>query len=43
MDQLAAAGAPATVNLRPAGTHAWSYWQDDVHQSWPLFAAALGA
>ncbi|WP_330249931.1 esterase family protein [Nocardia sp. NBC_00565] len=42
VERLAAAGIPATVNLRPAGTHAWAYWQDDVHQSWPLFAAALG-
>ncbi|QIS15159.1 esterase family protein [Nocardia arthritidis] len=42
LDQLAALGIPAAVNLRPAGTHAWSYWQDDVHQSWPMFAAALG-
>ncbi|MFI6365865.1 alpha/beta hydrolase [Nocardia sp. NPDC050630] len=43
VDRLAAAGIPATVNMRPGGTHAWAYWQDDVHQSWPLFAAALGA
>ncbi|MEV4240573.1 alpha/beta hydrolase family protein [Nocardia sp. NPDC049737] len=43
VDRLAAAGVPATLNLRPAATHAWAYWQDDVHQSWPLFAAALGA
>jgi S-formylglutathione hydrolase FrmB len=32
---------PATVVLRPAGTHAWPYWQDDLHDSWPMFAAAL--
>jgi S-formylglutathione hydrolase FrmB len=41
-DRLAALGIPATVNFRP-GSHAWSYWQDDVHLSWPIFAAAIGA
>jgi S-formylglutathione hydrolase FrmB len=34
-------GIPATVMLRPAGTHAWPYWQDDLHAAWPMFAAAL--
>ncbi|MFB8278682.1 alpha/beta hydrolase [Nocardia colli] len=43
VDRLHALGIPVTANLRPAGTHAWTYWQDDVHQSWPLFAAAIGA
>ncbi|MFX0575493.1 alpha/beta hydrolase [Nocardia nepalensis] len=42
VDRLAAAGVPAVVNLR-SGTHAWTYWQDDLHQSWPMFAAAIGA
>ncbi|MFB8005011.1 alpha/beta hydrolase [Nocardia sp. NPDC056000] len=40
-DRLAAQGIPAQVVYR-AGTHAWPYWQDDVHDSWPMFAAALG-
>lgn len=40
-DRLAALGIPADVVFRP-GTHAWPYWQDDVHDSWPTFAAALG-
>ncbi|NMN96529.1 hypothetical protein [Antrihabitans stalactiti] len=31
----------ANVNLRPFGTHSWGYWQDDLHQSWPMFDAAL--
>ncbi|MFC9437994.1 alpha/beta hydrolase [Nocardia sp. NPDC057030] len=43
VDRLRELGIPVTANLRPAGTHAWTYWQDDVHQSWPLFAAAIGA
>ncbi|MBF6297194.1 esterase family protein [Nocardia amamiensis] len=42
VDRLHALGIPVTTNLRPAGTHAWTYWQDDVHESWPMFAAALG-
>ncbi|MET8649566.1 alpha/beta hydrolase [Nocardia aurea] len=41
-DRLAALGIPATVDMRAAGTHAWPYWQDDVHRSWPMFASALG-
>lgn len=43
VDRLHELGIPVTANLRPAGTHAWTYWQDDLHQSWPLFAAAIGA
>lgn len=41
-DRLAALGIPATVDMRPAGTHAWPYWQDDLHRSWSIFAPALG-
>ncbi|MET9213083.1 MULTISPECIES: alpha/beta hydrolase [unclassified Nocardia] len=40
--RLAQLGIPADVRFRAAGTHAWPYWQDDVHDSWPMFAAALG-
>ncbi|MGV9410849.1 alpha/beta hydrolase [Nocardia sp. NPDC003693] len=39
--RLAALGIPATTVFR-SGTHAWPYWQDDLHDSWPVFAAALG-
>ncbi|MFJ4658958.1 alpha/beta hydrolase [Nocardia sp. NPDC088792] len=41
VDRLGALGIPATVVYRN-GTHAWPYWQDDLHDSWPVFAAALG-
>lgn len=41
--RLRGLGIPAAVNLRPAGTHAWAYWQDELHASWPMFAAAIGA
>lgn len=23
------------------GTHSWGYWQDDLHDSWPMFVQAL--
>ncbi|MEC3917749.1 alpha/beta hydrolase [Nocardia sp. CDC160] len=39
--RLNSLGIPAQVAYRN-GTHAWPYWQDDLHDSWPLFAAALG-
>ncbi|MFI1920047.1 alpha/beta hydrolase [Nocardia sp. NPDC020380] len=40
-DRFQSLGIPATFNLRPAGTHSWGYWQQDLHDSWPLFAQAL--
>nr|WP_240794635.1 alpha/beta hydrolase family protein [Rhodococcus zopfii] len=38
LDEL---GIPAHVELRPTGTHSWTYWQDDLHRSWPVFDQAL--
>ncbi|WP_188830243.1 alpha/beta hydrolase [Nocardia camponoti] len=35
-------GIPATFNFRNAGTHSWGYWNDDLHQSWPVLAKGLG-
>ncbi|MFC8527322.1 alpha/beta hydrolase [Nocardia sp. NPDC057227] len=32
---------PATFDFRPTGTHSWKYWEQDLHNSWPLFRAAL--
>ncbi|WP_327139780.1 alpha/beta hydrolase [Nocardia sp. NBC_01327] len=32
---------PAVFDLRSSGTHSWGYWQEDLHNSWPVFAAAL--
>ena len=40
-DRLAALGIPAAEVFR-GGTHAWPYWQDDLHDSWRVFAPALG-
>ncbi len=41
-DQLARAQIPATVNLRPTGTHSWPYWAEELARSWPTIADALG-
>ncbi|MBU3063526.1 esterase family protein [Nocardia sp. NEAU-G5] len=40
--RLAALGIPATEVYR-GGTHSWPYWQEDLHDSWRVFAPALGA
>ncbi|AZG44046.1 Diacylglycerol acyltransferase/mycolyltransferase Ag85A [Gordonia insulae] len=34
-------GVPATFHLYGGGTHAWPYWQDELHRAWPQFRAAL--
>ncbi|MQY28310.1 alpha/beta hydrolase [Nocardia aurantia] len=41
LGRLQQLGIPATVVHRN-GTHAWPYWQDDLHNSWSVFARALG-
>jgi diacylglycerol O-acyltransferase / trehalose O-mycolyltransferase len=41
LGRLGQLGIPATVVHRN-GTHAWAYWQDDLHNSWKVFAPALG-
>ncbi|MEV0945000.1 alpha/beta hydrolase family protein [Rhodococcus sp. NPDC049939] len=33
---------PATFAFRPVGTHSWGYWQDDLHNSWPMLAESMG-
>ncbi|ORM09201.1 alpha/beta hydrolase [Prescottella equi] len=40
-DRLRALNIPATFDFNPTGTHSWGYWQDDLHQSWPLMARAM--
>ncbi|MEV0947970.1 alpha/beta hydrolase family protein [Rhodococcus sp. NPDC049939] len=35
-------GIPATFDFRPTGTHSWSYWEEDLHKSWPMLAASMG-
>ncbi len=29
------------LTIRPTGTHAWSYWQQDLHSTWPYLARDL--
>ncbi|WP_149361598.1 alpha/beta hydrolase [Lolliginicoccus suaedae] len=41
--RLAQLNIPATFNWRPTGTHSWGYWEDDLHDSWPVIADAIGA
>lgn len=40
--RLEAENIPATFSFRPTGTHSWGYWQQDLWDSWPTFARALG-
>ncbi|WP_159924816.1 alpha/beta hydrolase [Rhodococcus sp. WAY2] len=42
-EKLNTLGIPVTVDLRPAGTHSWEYWKEDLYTSWPMMAAAIGA
>ncbi|MBF6328528.1 alpha/beta hydrolase [Nocardia transvalensis] len=41
-DRLERMQIPATVDLRPVGTHSWPYWADELPRAWPTLAAALG-
>ncbi|SDD36033.1 alpha/beta hydrolase [Rhodococcus tukisamuensis] len=41
-NRLAQLNIPATFDFKPAGTHSWGYWQDDLHNSWPMIARSLG-
>lgn len=40
--RFASLGIPVHYNWRPTGSHSWSYWQDDLHDSWPVISRALG-
>ncbi|MHA4851441.1 alpha/beta hydrolase [Rhodococcus sp. MSC1_016] len=41
-DKLNELQIPATFDFRPVGTHSWTYWQEDLHKSWPLLASSIG-
>lgn len=41
-DKLSELQIPATFDFRPTGTHSWAYWQDDLHNSWPMLASSIG-
>ncbi|MFE3445795.1 alpha/beta hydrolase [Nocardia sp. NPDC059180] len=40
-DRLRELNIPATFDFRPSGTHSWGYWEQDLHNSWPLLAGAM--
>jgi S-formylglutathione hydrolase FrmB len=42
MARLDALDIPATYDFPATGTHSWGYWQDAMHQSWPVLAKGLG-
>jgi hypothetical protein len=39
--QLRAVGANAKIALYGHGTHNWTYWQRELHRSWPLLTDKL--
>lgn len=40
-DRFQELGIAATFDFRENGTHSWGYWQEDLHNSWPVLRAAL--
>jgi diacylglycerol O-acyltransferase/trehalose O-mycolyltransferase len=42
MYRLNGLGIPATYQFPPVGTHYWPYWQEALHDSWPLLAQGMG-
>ncbi|KAA0017983.1 esterase family protein [Antrihabitans cavernicola] len=40
--RLDSLGIPATFSF-PPGTHSWGYWQDALHNSWPVLGSAIGS
>ncbi|WP_137723418.1 alpha/beta hydrolase [Prescottella subtropica] len=34
-------GDQAFFDFKPAGTHSWGYWRDDLNNSWPMLADAM--
>jgi S-formylglutathione hydrolase FrmB len=34
---------PVTTGFYGPGHHAWPYWQQDLHQSFPMLMRAIGA
>lgn len=41
-DRLSRMRIPATVDLRPVGTHSWPYWREELPRAWPTLSHALG-
>lgn len=43
LQRLRQLNIPATVEMRPVGSHSWGYFQDMFHNAWPFYAKALHA
>ncbi|MGX1804110.1 alpha/beta hydrolase [Nocardia sp. NPDC055321] len=41
-NRLDGLGIPATYQFNPVGTHYWPYWEQALHESWPLLAQGMG-
>lgn len=41
-DRFAELGVPAVFDFWATGTHSWPYWQQDLHNAWPVLGGALG-
>ena len=39
--KLESMNIPANFVLRNTGTHSWSYWEQDLRDSWPTFEKAF--
>ncbi|MEV6059712.1 alpha/beta hydrolase [Nocardia asteroides] len=40
--KLDSLGIPATYMFNPVGTHYWPYWEQALHESWPMLAQGMG-
>ncbi|MGB3371566.1 MAG: alpha/beta hydrolase-fold protein, partial [Rhodococcus sp. (in: high G+C Gram-positive bacteria)] len=40
--KLDSLGIPATYQFPPVGTHYWPYWEQALHDSWPVLAKGMG-
>ncbi|MCS4534849.1 alpha/beta hydrolase family protein [Corynebacterium sp. HS2168-gen11] len=40
--KLARLDIPATFNFRNHGVHTWQYWEQDMKDSWPVYAKGFG-
>ncbi|MFE2960916.1 alpha/beta hydrolase [Nocardia tengchongensis] len=41
-DRLDGLNIPATYQFTPVGTHYWPYWEQALHDSWPILAQGMG-
>ncbi|MFE3029153.1 alpha/beta hydrolase [Nocardia tengchongensis] len=41
-NKLDSLNIPATYQFDPVGTHYWPYWEQALHDSWPLLAQGMG-